>query len=65
MHEPPFVDLLSDGDVVLAVCQDIHDTYQREGNGPAMAKFIALVMEPEPLPADYLDRPHPIPRSSA
>ena len=61
VHEPPFVDVLSDGDIVLAACQDIHDTYQRDGNGPAMAKFIALVMEPEPLPADYLDRPAPDP----
>ena len=26
-----------------------------------MAKFIALVMQPEPLPADYLDRPAPDP----
>ena len=61
VHEPPFVDVLSDGDVVLAAVQDIRDTYQRDGNGPAMAKFIALVMVPEPLPADYLDRPAPDP----
>lgn len=61
VHEPPFVDVLTDGPVVLAACQDIHDTYQREGEGPAMAKFISLVMEPEPLPADYLDRPAPDP----
>lgn len=61
VHEPPFVDVLSDGDVVLAVCQDIRDTYEREGDGPAMAKFMALVMAPGPLPADYLDRPAPDP----
>ena len=61
VHEPPIVDALTDGEMVLAACQDIHDTYQREGNGPAMAKFIALVMEPGPLPADYLDRPAPDP----
>ena len=61
VHEPPFVDVLSDGDVVLAAVQDIRDTYQRDGNGPAMAKFIALVMVPEPLPADYLARPAPDP----
>jgi pimeloyl-ACP methyl ester carboxylesterase len=61
VHEPPFVDVLEDGDVVLAACTDIRDTYQRHGNGPAMAKFIALVMEPGPLPADYLDRPAPDP----
>ncbi len=61
VHEPPFVDVLSDGDLVLAACQDIRDTYQRDGGGPAMAKFMALVMEPEPLTADYLDRPAPDP----
>lgn len=61
VHEPPLVDVLPDGDVVLATCHDIHDTYQRAGNGPAMAKFIALVMESGPLPADYLDRPAPDP----
>ncbi|MCV2489659.1 alpha/beta hydrolase [Geodermatophilus sp. YIM 151500] len=61
VHEPPFVDVLADGDVVLAACTDIRDTYERAGHGPAMAKFIALVMQPEPLPADYLDRPAPDP----
>lgn len=61
VHEPPFVDVLADGDAVLAACTDIRDTYDRAGNGPAMAKFIALVMQPEPLPADYLDRPAPDP----
>src|SRR5262245_18174919 len=55
LHEPPFVDALADGDVVLAACTDVRDTYDRAGNGPAVAKFIALVMHPEPLPADYLD----------
>lgn len=61
VHEPPFVDVLADGDVVLAACTDVRDTYDRAGNGPAMAKFIALVMQPGPLPADYLDRPAPDP----
>ena len=31
------------------------------GNGPAMAKFIALVMSDGELPADYLDQPAPDP----
>jgi pimeloyl-ACP methyl ester carboxylesterase len=61
VHEPPFVDVLADGDVVLAACTDIRETYDRAGSGPAMAKFIALVTQPEPLPADYLDRPAPDP----
>ncbi len=40
---------------------DIVETYQRDGFGPAMAKFIALVMHPGPLPHDYLDQPAPDP----
>lgn len=61
VHEPPFVDVLTDGDVVLAACTDIRTTYDMAGSGPAMAKFIDLVMQPGPLPADYLDRPAPDP----
>ncbi|MCM3536305.1 hypothetical protein M3693_18980, partial [Cellulosimicrobium funkei] len=38
---------------------DIVETYRREGFGPAMAKFVALVSHVGPLPADYLDRPAP------
>ncbi len=40
---------------------DIVATYQREGYGPAMAKFIRMVMHAGPLPDDYLDRPAPDP----
>jgi hypothetical protein len=40
---------------------DIVDTYQREGFGPAMAKFIQLVMRQSPLPSNYLDQPAPDP----
>ena len=36
-------------------------TYERVGSGPAMAKFIALVMYDGVLPADYVDRPAPDP----
>src|SRR5919202_2525804 len=43
-HEPPVGTLLPDRDRVLAACEDIRDTYQRSGFGPAMAKFIALTM---------------------
>jgi pimeloyl-ACP methyl ester carboxylesterase len=61
VHEPPFVDVLTDGDTVLAACADIRNTYDMVGSGPAMAKFLALVTQPGPLPADYLDRPAPDP----
>ena len=60
-HEPPSFVELPDGEAVLAVCADIHDTYQRSGFGPAMAKFIAVVSEPGPISADYLNRPAPDP----
>jgi pimeloyl-ACP methyl ester carboxylesterase len=60
-HEPPLVTLLEDRDVALRVQADIVDTYRRDGYGPAMAKFIQLVMHAGPLPHDYLDRPAPDP----
>jgi pimeloyl-ACP methyl ester carboxylesterase len=60
-HEPPLVTLLEDRDVALRVQANIVDTYQREGFGPAMAKFIQLVMYAGPLPPDYLDQPAPDP----
>ncbi len=60
-HEPPTMRELPDAETVLAVCVDMHQTYQRSGFGPAMAKFIAMVSYSGPLPADYLDRPAPDP----
>jgi pimeloyl-ACP methyl ester carboxylesterase len=60
-HEPPAFSALPDRDTVLAACVDIHETYLRLGFGPAMAKFIALVTQQGPIPADYADRPAPDP----
>ena len=60
-HEPPLLTVLEDSDMVIKVNADIVDTYQREGFGPAMAKFIQLVMRQSPLPDDYLDQPAPDP----
>jgi pimeloyl-ACP methyl ester carboxylesterase len=60
-HEPPLTTLLQDRETLEAVNADIVETYQRSGFGPAMAKFIQLVMQTGPLPADYLDRPAPDP----
>src|ERR1700760_4066402 len=37
-HEPPTAQHLPDRDEVLATCAAIHETYLREGFGPAMAK---------------------------
>jgi pimeloyl-ACP methyl ester carboxylesterase len=60
-HEPPAFRELPDHDAVLAACVDIHQTYQRTGFGPAMAKFIALATQQGPIPADYASRPAPDP----
>jgi pimeloyl-ACP methyl ester carboxylesterase len=60
-HEPPTAVLLADRDNVLAVADDIRATYLASGNGPAMAKFIALVMTDGELPDDYSQQPAPDP----
>jgi len=60
-HEPPSFTELPDREPVLAACADMYQTYHRDGFGPAMAKFIAIVSVPGPIPADYLDRPAPDP----
>ena len=60
-HEPPAAALVPDAEYALAACRDIHDTYQRSGMGPAMAKFIAIVSHKGPITAEYLDRPAPHP----
>jgi pimeloyl-ACP methyl ester carboxylesterase len=60
-HEPPSASILPDHENLLAAGRDMHETYLRRGLGPAMAKFIALVMYQGPLPDDYLQRPEPDP----
>ena len=60
-HEPPAAQELPDREEVLATCEGIHATYQREGLGPAMAKFIALASYEGPIPADFADQPGPNP----
>jgi pimeloyl-ACP methyl ester carboxylesterase len=60
-HEPPVLTLLEDHRMAIEVNADIVATYQRSGFGPAMAKFIQLVMQQGLLPDDYLDRPAPDP----
>jgi pimeloyl-ACP methyl ester carboxylesterase len=60
-HEPPLSALLGDGEMLDRVLADIAATYRDKGHGPAMAKFIQLVMHHGPLRDDYLDRPAPDP----
>ena len=62
-HEPPAFRELPDSQAVLAACVDIHQTYQRGGFGPAMAKFIALATQQGPIAADDAGRPAPDPAS--
>jgi pimeloyl-ACP methyl ester carboxylesterase len=52
-HEPPMAQALPDRVEALAAAVAIHDTYQRSGLGPAMAKFIALVSHQGPIPAGF------------
>jgi len=60
-HEPPTATVLPDREYALAACKDIHETYQRSGMGPAMAKFIAIVSHKGLVSADYADQPAPDP----
>jgi pimeloyl-ACP methyl ester carboxylesterase len=60
-HEPPASQELPDHEAVLDACGDIRETYLSSGLGPAMAKFIKLVMFEGPLPADYTSQPAPDP----
>jgi pimeloyl-ACP methyl ester carboxylesterase len=60
-HEPPTAQVLPDREAALAASRDVHETYQRSGLGPGMAKFIAVVSHKGPFPADFADRPAPDP----
>jgi pimeloyl-ACP methyl ester carboxylesterase len=60
-HEPPAAQVLPDREAALAAVNDIHETYQRSGMGPGMAKFIAIVSFQGPIPAGYTDQPAPDP----
>ena len=60
-HEPPMAGLLPDAEAIAATCDDLVATYDASGFGPAMARFIGLVMhrgpvtgeEPAPDPAAF------------
>src|SRR4051812_9645373 len=60
-HEPPMTGLLPDATAIARVCDDMVATYDASGFGPAMARFIGLVMhrgavtgdEPAPDPAMF------------
>jgi pimeloyl-ACP methyl ester carboxylesterase len=56
-HEPPAATALPDREEALAAVVDVHETYEREGLGRAMAKFIALTAIAGPVPADFSEQP--------
>ncbi|MET9275320.1 alpha/beta hydrolase [Kribbella sp. NPDC003557] len=60
-HEPPLAAILPDSTAALAAVTDMYETYQRDGLGPGMAKFITLVMYDGAIPADYTQQPAPDP----
>ncbi|MFE9043655.1 alpha/beta fold hydrolase [Streptomyces sp. NPDC007818] len=62
-HEPPVAGLVPDGAEALAACADVHATYQRDGWGAGMAKFIALTGHQGPVPADWAGLPVPPPET--
>lgn len=55
-HEPPLATVLPDREAALASTDDIHETYERDGLGPAMAKFIAFTSLRGPVPSDFPGR---------
>jgi pimeloyl-ACP methyl ester carboxylesterase len=60
-HEPPLAGILPDAAAATAAVEDIYQTYQRDGMGAGMAKFIALTSFKGELPDDYTQRPAPDP----
>jgi pimeloyl-ACP methyl ester carboxylesterase len=54
-HEPPSATVLPDRQEAQAAAVAIHETYERDGLGPGMAKFIAITGVKGPIPADFGD----------
>lgn len=52
-HEPPLATMLPDRAALTAVIEDMHDTFQRDGMGAGMAKFIMLVSHDGELPDGF------------
>jgi pimeloyl-ACP methyl ester carboxylesterase len=52
-HEPPLATVLPDREESLAATHDIHETYARDGFGPALAKFIAFTSLRGATPSDF------------
>jgi hypothetical protein len=57
----PTAQVLPDREQALATVAAIRETYNRDGLGPSMAKFIALTSLEGPIPADFAAQPPPDP----
>ena len=57
LEGPPVADPLPDREQARAAVADIRQTYQRDGLGPAMAKFLMLSSTHGEIPADFADLP--------
>jgi hypothetical protein len=53
--------LVSDSENALKAVEDMYATYQRDGMGAGMAKFIAFVSFDGEVPDDYTEQPAPDP----
>ena len=60
-HEPPAASVLSEATDALAACRAVHATYHRQGFGPGMAQFIALISLRGPVPTGFASQPAPDP----
>lgn len=60
-HEPPLAGILPDAKAATAAVEDIYETYQRDGMGAGMAKFIAITSFKGEVPDDYTQQPAPDP----
>ena len=60
-HEPPTAALLPDREHVLAAVAAITRTYAAAGQGPALARFMALIMHSGALDASFVAQPAPDP----
>ncbi|MBA3362673.1 MAG: SRPBCC domain-containing protein [Acidimicrobiia bacterium] len=56
-HEPPAVHVLPDREAALAATRNVSETYQKQGMGWGMAKFIALASNKGEVPTDFADQP--------
>lgn len=52
-HEPPLATVLPDRNAMTTAIEDLRRTYQRDGLGPAMARFIVLVSYDGELPEGF------------